>query len=103
MRGYLLRKRFRSLRAEYEEVVREIEGDLSQLQWRGQLLPRPVFVPEVCASGRGGAWGGVAWRTGRAGGSAVPRTCNPTRFRTSAVTPRPVGLPPSTRLEISLG
>ncbi|XP_054251223.1 IQ domain-containing protein C [Indicator indicator] len=46
VRGYLLRKRFRSLRAEYEEVVREIEGDLSRLEWRGQLLPRPVFVPE---------------------------------------------------------
>ncbi|KAM6314048.1 IQ domain-containing protein C [Podargus strigoides] len=46
VRGYLLRKRFRSLRAEYEEVVREIEGDLSQLEWRGWLLPRPVFVPE---------------------------------------------------------
>ncbi|KAM6115764.1 IQ domain-containing protein C isoform 2-T2 [Phoenicopterus ruber ruber] len=46
VRGYLLRKRFRSLRAEYEEVVREIEGDLSQLEWRGRFLPRPVFVPE---------------------------------------------------------
>ncbi|XP_054026863.1 IQ domain-containing protein C [Dryobates pubescens] len=46
VRGYLLRKRFRSLRAEYEEVVREIEGDLSRLQWRGRFLPRPVFLPE---------------------------------------------------------
>ncbi|XP_074706895.1 IQ domain-containing protein C [Strix aluco] len=46
VRGYLLRKRFGSLRAEYEEVVREIEGDLSQLEWRGRFLPRPVFVPE---------------------------------------------------------
>ncbi|XP_075378635.1 IQ domain-containing protein C isoform X2 [Mycteria americana] len=46
VRGYLLRKRFRSLRAEYEEAVREIEGDLSRLEWRGRFLPRPVFVPE---------------------------------------------------------
>lgn len=69
MRGYLLRKRFRSLRAEYEEVVREIEGDLSQLQWRGQLLPRPVFAPEVCASGRGGR--GVVWPGGPGGRVAV--------------------------------
>ncbi|XP_064028821.1 IQ domain-containing protein C [Pogoniulus pusillus] len=46
VRGYLLRKRFRSLRAEYEEVVREIEGDLSRLRWRGRFLPRPVFLPE---------------------------------------------------------
>nr|XP_009679323.1 PREDICTED: IQ domain-containing protein C [Struthio camelus australis] len=44
VRGYLLRKRFQSLKAEYEAVVREIEGDLDQLEWRGQYLPRPVFV-----------------------------------------------------------
>jgi len=37
------------VRAEYEEVVREIEGDLSELQWRGLCLPRPVFVPKVRA------------------------------------------------------
>ncbi|XP_010137413.1 PREDICTED: IQ domain-containing protein C, partial [Buceros rhinoceros silvestris] len=66
VRGYLLRKQFRSLRAEYEEVVREIEGDLSQLRWRGQLLPHPVFVPEVCASGRGGGHG-VVWPGGQSG------------------------------------
>ncbi|XP_050766003.1 IQ domain-containing protein C isoform X1 [Gymnogyps californianus] len=52
VRGYLLRKRFRSLRAEYEEVVREIEGDLSQLEWRGRFLPRPVFVPEKPTPGK---------------------------------------------------
>ncbi|XP_014801992.1 PREDICTED: IQ domain-containing protein C [Calidris pugnax] len=53
VRGYLLRKRFRSLRAEYEEVVRDIEGDLSQLQWRGHILPRPVFLPEKPTQGTG--------------------------------------------------
>ncbi|KAM9268202.1 IQ domain-containing protein C [Morus bassanus] len=52
VRGYLLRKRFRSLRTEYEEVVREIEGDLSQLEWRGRVLPRPVFVPEKPKQGK---------------------------------------------------
>ncbi|KAM9606389.1 IQ domain-containing protein C isoform 3-T3 [Morphnus guianensis] len=52
VRGYLLRKRFRSLREEYEEVVREIEGDLSRLEWRGRFLPRPLFVPEKPAQGK---------------------------------------------------
>ncbi|KAM6371222.1 IQ domain-containing protein C [Pluvialis apricaria] len=52
VRGYLLRKRFRSLRAEYEEVVREIEGDLSQLEWRGRVLPRPMFIPEKPTQGK---------------------------------------------------
>ncbi|XP_065553675.1 IQ domain-containing protein C [Lathamus discolor] len=52
VRGYLVRKRFQSLRAAYEEVVLEIEGDLSQLQWRGRLLPRPVFTPEEPAQGK---------------------------------------------------
>ncbi|XP_062449833.1 IQ domain-containing protein C isoform X2 [Rhea pennata] len=44
VRGYLLRKRFQSLRAEYEAVVMEIEGSLDQLEWRGQYLLMPVFV-----------------------------------------------------------
>ncbi|GAB0199432.1 IQ domain-containing protein C [Grus japonensis] len=60
VRGYLLRKRFRSLRTEYEEVVREIEGDLSQLEWRGRFLPRPVFVPEKPTQGKcSGPWEAV--------------------------------------------
>ncbi|KAM6239892.1 IQ domain-containing protein C [Porphyrio hochstetteri] len=46
VRGRLLRKRFQSLRAQYEEVVRDIEGDLSRLEWRGRFLPRPVFLPQ---------------------------------------------------------
>ncbi|KAM9369657.1 IQ domain-containing protein C [Phaethornis superciliosus] len=51
VRGYLLRKRFGSLREEYEEVVRKIEGDLSRLEWRGRLVPRPFFHPEIPAPG----------------------------------------------------
>ncbi|XP_048781466.1 IQ domain-containing protein C isoform X3 [Lagopus muta] len=46
VRGFLLRRRLRGVRAEYEEVVREIEGELSELRWTGLCLPRPVFVSE---------------------------------------------------------
>ncbi|KAM6045234.1 IQ domain-containing protein C-like isoform 1-T2 [Chlamydotis macqueenii] len=60
IRGHLLRKRFGSLRAEYEELVREVEGDVRQLEWRGRLLPRPVFVPEKLTQGKcSGPWEGV--------------------------------------------
>ncbi|XP_036603117.1 IQ domain-containing protein C [Trichosurus vulpecula] len=48
VRGRQTRRRMQSLRAEYEEVVREVEGDLSgQLRWVGRWLPRPVFSPET--------------------------------------------------------
>ncbi|MBN3279542.1 CC28B protein, partial [Polyodon spathula] len=43
-RGYLVRKKFSSLREEYESIVREIEGDLALLEWRGETIQRPVFV-----------------------------------------------------------
>ncbi|XP_019367833.1 PREDICTED: IQ domain-containing protein C [Gavialis gangeticus] len=46
VRGYLVRKRFRSLREEYESAVMEIEGGLDRLRWKGGLLPRPVFLQE---------------------------------------------------------
>ncbi|KAM9175671.1 IQ domain-containing protein C [Mergus octosetaceus] len=52
VRGWQLRRRFRSLQQEYEEVVREIEGDLSELQWTGRYLPRPVFVPKNSLQGK---------------------------------------------------
>ncbi|XP_035201524.1 IQ domain-containing protein C [Oxyura jamaicensis] len=52
IRGRQLRRRFRSLQQEYEEVVREIEGDLSELQWTGRYLPRPIFVPKKSMQGR---------------------------------------------------
>lgn len=47
-------------------MVREIEGDLSELQWTGRYLPRPVFVPKVRACGhrrgRRVGWGlGCSW------------------------------------------
>ncbi|OBS75315.1 hypothetical protein A6R68_14112 [Neotoma lepida] len=36
-----------SLRAEYEAIVQEIEGDLGTLQWTGGWIPKPVFLPEA--------------------------------------------------------
>ncbi|XP_052554849.1 uncharacterized protein LOC128088392 isoform X2 [Tympanuchus pallidicinctus] len=50
VRGFLLRRRLRGVRAEYEEVVREIEGELSELRWTGLCLPRPVFVSELSSA-----------------------------------------------------
>ncbi|XP_075409637.1 IQ domain-containing protein C [Tenrec ecaudatus] len=47
VRGFLTRRQFRSLRAEYEATVREIEGDLSTVQWTEGCIPRPQFLPEV--------------------------------------------------------
>ncbi|XP_031450657.1 IQ domain-containing protein C isoform X2 [Phasianus colchicus] len=46
VRGFLLRRRLRAVRAEYEEVVKEIEGELSELRWTGRWLRTPVFVAE---------------------------------------------------------
>ncbi|XP_014741123.1 PREDICTED: IQ domain-containing protein C [Sturnus vulgaris] len=45
-RGFLLRRRLRGLREEFEAVVLEIEGDLRQLRWTGRVLQRPRFDPE---------------------------------------------------------
>ncbi|XP_058856306.1 IQ domain-containing protein C-like isoform X3 [Acipenser ruthenus] len=44
VRGYLVRKKLSSLREEYENIVREIEGDLVLLEWCGETIQRPVFV-----------------------------------------------------------
>ncbi|XP_031988609.1 IQ domain-containing protein C [Corvus moneduloides] len=46
-RGFLLRRRLRSVREEFEAVVLEIEGDLSHLRWSGRVLQLPRFGPEV--------------------------------------------------------
>ncbi|KAI5946920.1 IQ domain-containing protein C [Manis javanica] len=48
VRGFLVRRQFQSLRAEYEAIVREIEGDLGMLQWTEGWIPRPRFLPEDC-------------------------------------------------------
>ncbi|KAJ8287412.1 hypothetical protein COCON_G00000710 [Conger conger] len=34
-RGFLVRKELGAVRQDYEDVVREIEGDLGHLDWRG--------------------------------------------------------------------
>ncbi|EGW00114.1 IQ domain-containing protein C [Cricetulus griseus] len=47
IRGFLVRRQFQSLRAEYEAVVQEIEGDLSTLQWTRGWIPKPIFLPEA--------------------------------------------------------
>ncbi|XP_077006605.1 IQ domain-containing protein C isoform X2 [Tamandua tetradactyla] len=46
IRGFLVRRQFQSLRAEYEAVVLEIEGDLGTLQWTEGWIPRPRFLSE---------------------------------------------------------
>ncbi|KAL1776301.1 IQ domain-containing protein C [Sigmodon hispidus] len=47
IRGFLVRRQFQSLQAEYEAIVQEIEGDLSTLQWTGGWIPKPIFLPEA--------------------------------------------------------
>nr|XP_028594865.1 IQ domain-containing protein C isoform X2 [Podarcis muralis] len=46
VRGYLVRKRFQSLKGEYESIVKEIEGDLDWLKWNRHSMPVPVFLPK---------------------------------------------------------
>ncbi|XP_036917461.1 IQ domain-containing protein C isoform X1 [Sturnira hondurensis] len=52
VRGFLVRRHFQSLRAEYEAVVRELEGDLGTLQWTEGWIPRPKFLPQKAKSHR---------------------------------------------------
>ncbi|EPQ15217.1 IQ domain-containing protein C, partial [Myotis brandtii] len=52
VRGFLVRRQFQSLRAEYEAIVREIEGDLGTLQWTEGWIPRPRFLPQKAKSHR---------------------------------------------------
>ncbi|XP_023363545.1 IQ domain-containing protein C isoform X2 [Otolemur garnettii] len=47
VRGFLVRRQFQSLRAEYEAIVREIEGDPVRIQWTKGWIPRPQFLPEI--------------------------------------------------------
>uniref|UniRef100_A0A2K6TTU4 IQ motif containing C n=1 Tax=Saimiri boliviensis boliviensis TaxID=39432 RepID=A0A2K6TTU4_SAIBB len=50
VRGCLVRRQFQSLRAEYEAIVQEIEGDLGTLQWTEGRMPRPRFLREKAKS-----------------------------------------------------
>ncbi|EPY87296.1 hypothetical protein CB1_000256021 [Camelus ferus] len=50
VRGFLVRRQFQSLRAEYEAIVQEIEGDLGTLQWTQGWIPKPRFLPKKAKS-----------------------------------------------------
>ncbi|MBN3320574.1 IQCC protein, partial [Atractosteus spatula] len=52
IRGFLVRRHFSSLRGDYEDIVREIDGDLSHLEWHGNLIPVPGFSYEKGAGPR---------------------------------------------------
>ncbi|KAJ8385542.1 hypothetical protein AAFF_G00184960 [Aldrovandia affinis] len=43
-RGFLVRKTFSGVRQDYEDIVREIDGDLSHLEWRGSIISIPHFT-----------------------------------------------------------
>ncbi|KAB1268054.1 IQ domain-containing protein C [Camelus dromedarius] len=52
VRGFLVRRQFQSLRAEYEAIVQEIEGDLGTLQWTQGWIPKPRFLPKELMLGQ---------------------------------------------------
>ncbi|XP_014693407.3 IQ domain-containing protein C isoform X2 [Equus asinus] len=72
VRGFLVRRQFQSLRAEYEAIVREIEGDLGTLQWTEGWIPRPRFLPEKAKSHR-------IWKAGKRVPNPEPEqwSCSP--------------------------
>ncbi|KTF76738.1 hypothetical protein cypCar_00033376 [Cyprinus carpio] len=39
-----MRKRLSLVRTQFEETVREIDGGLDHLQWRGNIIPKPHFT-----------------------------------------------------------
>ncbi|XP_016389052.1 IQ domain-containing protein C [Sinocyclocheilus rhinocerous] len=43
-RGYVMRKGLSLVRTQFEEIVREIDGGLDHLQWRGNIIPKPHFT-----------------------------------------------------------
>ncbi|XP_062378449.1 IQ domain-containing protein C [Sardina pilchardus] len=45
-RGYLVRRAMKYVRSEYEDIVKEIEGDLNDLQWKGGIIEIPIFPEE---------------------------------------------------------
>ncbi|XP_071384197.1 IQ domain-containing protein C [Centroberyx affinis] len=44
VRGYLVRKEIYSAREDFEDIVREIDGDLAHLEWRETIVPIPHFT-----------------------------------------------------------
>ncbi|XP_016128068.1 IQ domain-containing protein C-like [Sinocyclocheilus grahami] len=43
-RGYVMWKGLSLVRTQFEETVREIDGGLDHLQWRGNIIPKPHFT-----------------------------------------------------------
>ncbi|KAI4905031.1 hypothetical protein NFI96_020175 [Prochilodus magdalenae] len=43
-RGCLVRKELRSVQAEFEDVVRELEGSSDHVTWGGPFIPKPTFT-----------------------------------------------------------
>ncbi|XP_023646710.1 IQ domain-containing protein C isoform X2 [Paramormyrops kingsleyae] len=52
-RGWLVRRDLGLARRDYEDIVREIEGELSGLLWRGAAMPTPRF-PALSSAGSAG-------------------------------------------------
>ncbi|KAF7467221.1 Hypothetical predicted protein [Marmota monax] len=69
VRGFLVRRQFQSLRAEYEAIVQEIEGDLGTLQWTAGRIPRPLFLPEKAKSQ-------LSWKAGKRIPSPEKKLCS---------------------------
>lgn len=46
-RGYLKRKDLDWVRTQFEDIVREIDGDLDHLHWKGKIISKPHFTDTV--------------------------------------------------------
>ncbi|KAI9528878.1 hypothetical protein NQZ68_017478 [Dissostichus eleginoides] len=47
-RRYLVRNEIRSAREDFEDIVKEIDGGLTHLQWRETIIPIPHFTDTEC-------------------------------------------------------
>ncbi|XP_068195386.1 IQ domain-containing protein C [Antennarius striatus] len=43
-RGYLVRNKIRRAREDFEEIVKELDGDLTHLRWSEAIVPTPHFA-----------------------------------------------------------
>ncbi|XP_057197957.1 IQ domain-containing protein C isoform X2 [Triplophysa rosa] len=46
-RGYLKRRDLDSVRTQFEDIVREIDGGLDHLHWKGKIISKPHFTDTV--------------------------------------------------------
>ncbi|XP_064810273.1 IQ domain-containing protein C [Oncorhynchus masou masou] len=42
-RGYLMRKEINCARSEFEDIVRDIDGEVNHLEWKGHIIAIPHF------------------------------------------------------------